>query len=233
MPGRGVPKAKAHPIDPEPEPDDEDPRAAVRDAEVAAAKAKPKAKAPPVPAKKESGKGKGKGKHKKGTSSGGGTGAVVPGPAPPLPPPPLPPPAAPPPPAPYDFAPASSSGGGGAEPPPKKAKSRAVDKKYKPAIGGGDAYYDEYPNPETGNVYMNWQFKCPHHHGCERVRGVNPRNTAKHGFLEPIAFLHAWRDTPPGENGHRRTDPSPAAVEAFFVAHGGELNTLFEQFASP
>ena len=176
--------------------------------------------APPLaPPKKASGKGKGK----------------LPPTGAPLPPRPLlPPPAAPPPPPvpkAFDFVvPAKHA-------PKAKAKAkakaaRADPRAFLPAIEGGEAYYDEYPNAETGRLYQNWIFRCPHHAGCQRVRGCHAANIRNHGFLEPIAFLHAWRDTPPGPNGHRLTQPPAAAVTTFFTNHQAELADLHAHFAT-
>lgn len=219
LPG-SAPKAPGVAVAPVPVLDEEDPRASHRAEDVA--KAKGKAVGPPP--KKASGKGAGKAKAAAAPKASGA-------PLPPVFPAPLPPPAAAPPvPAAFEFVPAASSSG--AERPPKKVR-RAKRDLFIPAIGGGEALYEEYPNAETGVDYQNWQFKCPHHPDCVRTRGVAPRNIKQHGFYEPIAFLHAWRDTPPGPRGHRLTNPSPQAVADFFNAHEPGLAALWTHFATP
>ena len=104
-----------------------------------------------------------------------------------------------------------------------------------PAIGGGEIYFDEYAGPASSGAkaFNNWIFKCPHHAGCQRVMGDGIKNTSRHGHLEPIAFLHVWRDTPPGEKRHRLTDPLPEDVDNFHDAHKEELQALWEMFATP
>ena len=220
LPGRVAPKVgpkvAALVFDPE-----EDPRGIHRDEAGGAAKSKAKAIHGP-PAKKASGKGAGKGKGKsKPAEAKGKAGAKAAAPL--LVPVPLPPPPAP---APeFDFAPpvAKSSGAAPAERAPRD---------YKPAIGGGEASYAEHPDPDTLALYKNWRFRCPHHDGCERTRGLAPRNMRPHGRLQPIAYLHAWRDTPPGPNGHRLTNPTAAAVADFFNANETALANLAAEFPS-
>ena len=212
-----APKAPGVAVAPACEPGEEDPRAAYRAEDIAKAKAV-------VPPKKASGKGAGKAKAVAAPKASGA-------PLPPVLPAPLPPPALPPPvPAPFEFVGAASSSG--AERPAKKARSKKRDK-FKPAIGGGEAYYEEYPDAETGDLYQNWQFLCPHHDNCEKTKGATPRNIKKHGFLQPIAYLHAWRDTPPGPFGHRRTEPDAKDVADFFNENEAALEELFNSFATP
>jgi len=129
-------------------------------------------------------------------------------------------------------------------PPPPKAKAAAagaIDAGAKDAIGGGKALYKEYRDPHTAKLYCNWRFYCPykgtpgHPPGCMRTVGVIPKNT-RLGQLEPIAFLHVWRDTPPNiakYGSHRKTPPPPAKVKAFLETHYAELQELFHQFSTP
>ena len=221
------PKAKVHAIDMGPidQPDPEDPRALIRAADEKEGKGrvvKSKSETTAAPPKKGSGKGAGKTKGK------------APAVGPPVLGPPLPPPAAPAP-LPEPPAPAFEFGvpAKAIRAPAKARSGRNVRRKFKPAIGGGGAFYDEFPNPDTGSVYKHWRFQCPHHDNCEKVWGVIPKNTRMHGFLEPIAYLHVWRDTPPGASGHRLTEADPDAVTRFFNEHQVELEALFNEFASP
>ena len=176
--------------------------------------------AKPPPAYKK-GKGKGKGKAK----------------APPGPPPapvPGPPPS---PPSPDDFvvakAASSSSSKAAAPPPAPPAGVRRPRKKreFLPAIGGGGAFYEEHRDFGFGKLYKNWIFDCPHHGGvCQRTMGVVPKNIESHGILEPLAYLHVWRDLVPGPDGHRHTHADPAVVAAFYTRHQEELEQLAERF---
>ena len=153
---------------------------------------------------------------------------------------PLPPPAAVPLPAPPspDFvivAPAasSSSSSKAAAPPAPAAGARrrkGEKKAFMPAMGGGEVFYEAFREFGFGKLYKNWKFRCPHHPSCERIVGVISRNTLAHGELEPLAYLHVWRDVPPGPRGHRLTDAAPADVAAFYDAHELELKNLAELF---
>lgn len=118
-------------------------------------------------------------------------------------------------------------------PPPVRRGARAaqVGRDYIPAIGGGGVCFTEY-FPVNRPSYANWMFQCPHHHNCFRTMGLGPRNTSAHGELEPLAYLHVWRDVPPHpDKTHRNTDvPDRAAVTAFFEAHQPELQALADLF---
>ena len=95
-------------------------------------------------------------------------------------------------------------------------------------------FYDEWPDA-SGKLYKNWTFKCPNpdHGACERVMGVSTRNTRNHGHLEPLAYLHVWRDLVPGPYGHRLTNAEQPAVTEFFLANEERLEELWSQFATP
>jgi hypothetical protein len=156
-------------------------------------------------------------------------------PAPKMPAAPPPPPAdsdddfapAPPPPPPAKVAPLFLGG------PPKRAKR--YPKKEGWAIGGGQVFFDkEYVAPVLGaRAYSNWRFVCPHHPDCQRTLGFGVANTRNHGNLEPLAFLHAWRDVPPGPRGHRKTHPEQEAVTAFYHDHLAELQALAVACGAP
>lgn len=146
----------------------------------------------------------------------------------PLPPPPLPPP-------PVSPATPSASddefmvGGGAASSSAAAAPSRRrprLARDWDAAIGPGGVCFENYLAVRTGDAYPNWMFRCPHHHGCKRTRGVTVRNTARLGALEPLAYLHAWRDTPPGPRGHSNTEPPRQAIQDFFEEHREALETL-------
>lgn len=215
---------------------DEDPRGLLRLADVAERAAAAKAKVAPAPS----------GVAAKGKAKGKALAAA-----------PLAPAAKPPPKAKGKAtgkakAPALAGSGLAPPPPPKaassshddfvvvKAAGKAVpvaaapreERGWKPALGEGKVCYKEYRAFGVGDVYRNWIFSCPHHGGsCQRTLGVVPRNTRHHGDLEPLAFLHVWRDVPPGPQGHRKTNPKPEDVTAFFNAYQGELAELAAQWA--
>ena len=155
--------------------------------------------------------------------------------------------------APPPLPPASPSspeflvGGGGAsispiEPKAKgkakaKAKGKAKAKPLKPlvcAIGEGFVWYEEYTAPLMHRVYGNWTFHCTREgcpNDCKRTLGVIPRNCRKFGDLEPLAFLHAWRDcTIDPRLGHRKSPVLDADVKTFYEDHVDELDALRDMF---
>ena len=117
---------------------------------------------------------------------------------------------------------------------PAKA-ARPDPRDFKPAAGGGEIFYEDYVDPHTGKMYSNWIFKChrcPKSAKCERTKGCVPTNM-HHGFLEPLAFLHVWHDTPPGKKGHRLTAVNQEDVIAYLNTHKDELQAEWHQFATP
>lgn len=113
-----------------------------------------------------------------------------------------------------------------------RRRGNAPKKEYIAAIGGGQVRYEDHVHRD-GTVYSNYHFLCPHHDDCSRTMGLGPRNTKRHGPLEPLAFLHAWRDLPPGEQGHRKTPVPQALVTAFFLEHETEMEAIWSHFATP
>ena len=132
----------------------------------------------------------------------------------------------------FPSASAGASSSGAADPKPSTRGPKRDAKIPFPSIGGpAESYlvYDEY-RPLKGTWYPNWEMICHHHPKCSRVRGVIPANCKHFAEDEPIAFLHAWRDTPPGPGKtHRNTDPTHEAVSAFYRDHKEE----FGSFARP
>lgn len=224
LPGQ-IPKAKASSGGSVGVGGDDDPRGLLRIAD---------AKAPP--AKRASGKGKAKAPSSS-TGSKAKSSSRAPSPSA-LPPPP--PKSAPPPVHDSDddmVLPASSSSAAKATPMAAGPSSRMREgREFKAAIGGGQVVYKEYNNFAIGTSYRNWIFKCnkcPVAESCQRTMGLGPRNTSRHGSLEPLAYLHAWRDTPPGPQGHRKTNPKAPAVTQFFNDNRAELQALEDIFLTP
>ena len=91
---------------------------------------------------------------------------------------------------------------------------------YKPGVGGGSVYFEGYREGEAGRLYPNWILVCNKHEGCQKTRGVGYFSTKRYGELEPLAFLHAWRDMDvlPGKT-HRQCTPSVADIDAQMESH--------------
>ena len=124
-----------------------------------------------------------------------------------------------------------------------KAKSKAIAKPRMPknavhAIGEGFVYYMEYKAPFKTTSFGNWTFYCRREgcpSNCRRTLGVIPKNTQLlKSDLEPLAFLHAWRDCVIDPTlGHRKSQLAEADVTDFFDDHHGELVALRDVFYSP
>ena len=104
---------------------------------------------------------------------------------------------------------------------------------YLPAVGGGECSYQEYSSA-AGVTYKNWSFlcpKCPKSDGCKKTRGVGPYSTKRHGDLEPLAFLHAWRDVAvPCGKTHRHISPSAEEIDAEIVRNRDAFKDLHAMF---
>jgi len=99
------------------------------------------------------------------------------------------------------------------------------------AIGGGWFIFDNYSR--KGKLYPNYTLNCltcPRTTGCQKTKGASAANTARHGDIEPLAFLHAWRPTPIINVAHTHAwhDPSSSEVDAIVERHRGELEALVE-----
>jgi hypothetical protein len=120
--------------------------------------------------------------------------------------------------------------------PPLAPGRRCPGKKKKMinAINGGRCNFQEYLQP-NGNVYANWFMECPRcpkSDNCGRTLGVRAETT-KLGYLEPLAFLHVWKELTPGPNGHRKTHPIDTDVASFYTRHARELEVIWGEFATP
>ena len=122
-----------------------------------------------------------------------------------------------------------------------KAKAKAAPREPKevvPAIGPGFVFYKEYTGPFALKAYANWTFYCKRPGcpaNCQRTLGVLPRNCKlTESYLEPLAFLHAWRDCEIDPKlGHRKSPVEDADTKRFFDNHKDELSALHSLFATP
>ena len=170
---------------------------------------------------------------------------------PPVPPPTVPPTTAPPaPPVEEDFIVAGTPSEPAPPPPPAAPRQpRVIENKsrvkrarkardWKDAIGGGQIHYEIYAHPDGRPGYGNFQFKCQHlgHDAkCGKVRGSGPAMT-RLSPLEPLAFLHAWRDVLEAPERseldvscHRDEPPTEEEVQAFLESNGDALKELAER----
>ena len=107
-----------------------------------------------------------------------------------------------------------------------------------PAVGEGFVFFEEYKGPFRVEPYDNWTFYCKRDgcpKDCQRTLGAVARNMKLFkNDLEPLAFLHAWRDVAIDPvKGHRKTPVPESAVKDFFNDHYDELAALRALFYSP
>ena len=111
-----------------------------------------------------------------------------------------------------------------------RRKAQARDWKF--AINGGQCFYEAYQGP-GGNTYKNWILRCHRHDNCEKTRGVADFSTNNYGELEPLAYLHAWRDMDvPRDKVHRRCIPKFSDVSRQIDTNLQALAELNAQFLS-
>ena len=170
---------------------------------------------------------------------GAGSGAAAPPPVP-LPPPPVPfgdpggvpePPGTPPPvdDEEVDLVPLADAD----ERAPKRARRHVAD--FVPSIDGIEVKYEgEYraPNADRPDTFHNWILRCPRHgNACVKKRHHTPRNTARFGSIEPLAFCHAWIPCDPKEGrSHATANPAPEAVAAVVAEHREELQRVVDLY---
>jgi hypothetical protein len=98
------------------------------------------------------------------------------------------------------------------------------------AIGGGVLRWEMY-TPPKGKPYPNYQINCLTCGGkrnCKKTKGSTAVNSARHGRLEALAFVHAWRTTAirRPDKSHQWHDPTDAEVDAFVGEHREDLERL-------
>jgi len=97
-------------------------------------------------------------------------------------------------------------------------------------IGGVTLRFQDYKNTTTGRREPNWTTKCyvAGHGACGKRRGCC--HEKKYGNIEPVAFLHCWRDvnwpTNPKVPTHAKETPTPGAVARFIEEHREELEAI-------
>lgn len=73
------------------------------------------------------------------------------------------------------------------------------------------------------DTYNRWRVKCPAHDDCFKHRNRGPRQTKRHGELEPIAYLGVWlskADMYATKQMHlSRCHPTHAQIDAYLKEH--------------
>jgi len=103
---------------------------------------------------------------------------------------------------------------------------------WQDGLHGATIMFDIYSNKKTGKKEPNWKLKCRYHEGCVKRRGAIPRWEARHGIIEPVAFLHCWEvmETPSSDKvkSHVHDEPEMDAVDEYVLGHAAELRALVE-----
>ena len=97
--------------------------------------------------------------------------------------------------------------------------------RQKTVLGDGSVLmFQEHRDARTGISFKNWILTCNRCPGdCHRTRRLTRAFTARHGRMEPIAFLMAWRDMPLADgqrHSARQTQAGAKAVDDWIAAHG-------------
>ena len=109
------------------------------------------------------------------------------------------------------------------------------------AVGGGLIRHDSNFRNKAGKLYPNCKISCltcPKIAGktpCQKTIGITPETCARHGRIEPIAILHAWRfvEITKKDKSHARHDPTHDEVDAFIASHRVELEELADRLHLP
>jgi len=184
-----------------------------------------------VPPPRRRGGGQGSLRSREGRGRGGKGGAPDPPAPPPIPLPPVPPVVEPTPPVELVLPPLEDDHGDGNRRPTKRVK---VGLDWKDGVDGSKACFKNYLHTGAAEPYANYQIKCgnsQHRKDCHKTRGA--QYCTAHGHLEPLAFLHAWRELnwpwPGAKASHALEDPSGEAVEEYLRAHGAELQDCYDR----
>jgi hypothetical protein len=85
--------------------------------------------------------------------------------------------------------------------------------------GGGKLKCERY-TPKDKPTYVRWILRCPDHDHCFKKRSVSARTCARHGRLEPVAYLLAWLQMRvPDGHKHNQLAPAAALVDASAEGH--------------
>jgi len=182
------------------------------------------------------GGGHAEGKAKAGPANAGASGSGGgPGGCPPAPPPvPLPPPGPPPPPAPPVEV-EDAVVGAGDDQPEARGKRKSENLPWKDGLDGSKIVYNEYCLTGSEKVYKSWMIDCRYKHpGCGKTLGRIPSNTRRHGELEPVAELHAWRrrawpDPTMPNKTHRNSNPSIEEVDSYLEENRDGLQAVWDR----
>lgn len=96
--------------------------------------------------------------------------------------------------------------------------------------GPGEIFMDVY-SPVVGPGYQNWIIRFFHDKQWEKKRTINDQSTLLHGMIEPIAFLHAFRDLIiDGSLTNVRGKPEPPQVAALVDLHRAEYVDIWQSY---
>ena len=119
-------------------------------------------------------------------------------------------------------------------PPPQRRRRVDEDRgQWVDGLDGAKVMFDYYVNKQTGRAEPNWKLRCRFCEGfCVKRRGALPKFEARHGIVEPLAFLQCWHlmewPSKPRVKSHALDEPTQEAVDAYLEEHAAELRGLLE-----
>ena len=97
--------------------------------------------------------------------------------------------------------------------------------------------YTAYVAPHTGKPYKNYMIRGPCASGeiKMKTRGRAEAFTARHGEIEPLAYLHCWLmkyDSTVEQASRLQFEPSNDEIDAFVAAHRQGLLDVFHRLVT-
>ena len=109
-----------------------------------------------------------------------------------------------------------------------------IARAYVPAVGLGEIYCQEYA-PALGRGYANWILMWQQEgQRREKKRLVTDNSTKRHGGIEPIAYLHAYRDLVLADDArvaaNPRAHPPVEAIDEQVQQHRAQFEFIHGMF---
>jgi len=117
--------------------------------------------------------------------------------------------------------------------PPARPERRQLGRVWVDGLNGAKLQYQDYRAPGSTTTYRNYIIRGPCSTGevKSKTRGRTTEYQARHGEIEPIAFLQAWLLKATGATNARKkeNDPSDDQVDVMVANHGQKLWELFRE----
>ena len=97
------------------------------------------------------------------------------------------------------------------------------------SLNGVEVAFNRYVNTK-GKEERHWVMTCQCRVGCNKRRGAIPAHEKDAGIIEPLGFLHAWRDfvfpSHPRFTTHQQETPTRDAIRAYTLGKKAELEDV-------